>query len=288
MTDLSDQLPARLLDASADLEIARLSNAPVHTALLREAAEALEQRLGLLRDVERCLEEAAALIGTPSQAHMQPPPRSVLDIHLRAAGFTPDRDLCSAAWLILQALTTSKAKVAELELAARKRQATIDRQGQELGDLRKRREGPSHPPALLESLRLAGIEPNGTLLESCELAVQALLVARTEVEDAQATVAMFRRRCDRLQAWFALPPDQRHPLGPEFTPDLEPEQTDPLDKHLWDALSADLSGRPLSALIAHGLDRATRKFGRWVRTPEDVHIASGCGAARGSSTSRST
>ncbi len=243
MFDPFNQLPARLLAASADLEIARLWNAPVHTALLREAAEALEQRLGLLRDVERRLEEAAALISTPSQAHMQltdPPPRSVLDIHLRAAGFTPDRDLCSAAWLILQALTTSKAKVAELELAARKRQATIDRQGQELGDLRKRREGPSHLPALLESLRLAGIEPNGTLLESCTLAVQALLAARAEVEDAQAKAAMFRRRTERLQAWFALPPDQRHPLGPEFTPDLEPEPS--ALAHAWAKLEANADG----------------------------------------------
>lgn len=132
-------------------------------------------------------------------------------------------------------------------------------------------DAPSHPPALLGSLRLAGIEPNGTLLESCTLAVQALLTARAGIEDAQAKTAMFRRRTERLMAWFALPPDQRHPMGPELTPDLEPEQTDPLDKHLWDALSADLSGRPLSALIAHSLDRATRKFGRWVRTPEDVH-----------------
>lgn len=42
---------------------------------------------------------------------------------------------------------------------------------------------------------------------------------------AKADAAMWRRRAERLQAWFALPPDQRHPLGPEFT--VEPDRTKP-------------------------------------------------------------
>lgn len=138
-------------------------------------------------------------------------------------------------------LRSAGLKIQELELALRKRQATVDRQGEELGHLRRQVE------------QVAGLQQ----------VADELPVSRRRCD-------MFKRRCERYEAWFALPADQRHPLGPELS-DPKPEQTDPLDKHLWDALSADLSKRPLAALVAHYLDLATRKFGRWVQTPEDVH-----------------
>lgn len=56
-----------------------------------------------------------------------------------------------------------------------------------------------HPPALAESLRLAGIEPNGTLLESCELSVQMLLVAQQELKEPAK-----RRHDVYLQRFYEL------------------------------------------------------------------------------------
>ena len=117
-----------------------------------------------------------------------------------------------------------------------------------------------HPPELVESLRRAGIEPNGTFLESCNGAVQILLATqhelrqlktevvgitasratgralavdlydfvqrlrertRTAEQDANRDVRranVFENRCKRYEAWFALPADQRHPMGPELEP----------------------------------------------------------------------
>ena len=196
-----------------------------------------------------------------------------------------------------------------------------------------------HPPELVESLRRAGIESSGTLLESCELAVQMLLVAQQELgqpakrrhdvylqrfyelRSAGLKIAELERAAQKRQATIDRQGnelgelrhecergDQRDTHGYllctgcrrfraagrpavqgcddcQWRNDGEPTLggearanflaraglPDQLDKALWDALSPDLSKRPLAALIAHYLDRVTRKFGRWVQTPEDVH-----------------
>lgn len=66
-------------------------------------------------------------------------------------------------------------------------------------------DGPdAHPDTLVREALAFGLT---RLAET----VQVLDRVRTKAD-------MFKRRCERYEAWFALPPDQRHPLGPEFTP----------------------------------------------------------------------
>ena len=43
-----------------------------------------------------------------------------------------------------------------------------------------------------------------------------VFVGATPVYGLDARAAMFKRRCERYEAWFALPADQRHPAGPEL------------------------------------------------------------------------
>lgn len=70
--------------------------------------------------------------------------------------------------------------------------------------------------------------------------VQRLRERTREAEqDANRDVrraAMFEKRCARYEAWFALPPDQRHPLGPELSPPADDGPlagTDAGDPRLW-------------------------------------------------------
>jgi hypothetical protein len=84
-------------------------------AQLREAADALEQRLGLLRDTERRLHETVqALDRVRAKAE-------------RWGEVSLQRH---------EELRIAELKIQELELSLRKRQATVDRQGHELGKLR--------------------------------------------------------------------------------------------------------------------------------------------------------
>ncbi len=130
--------------------------------------------------------------------------------------------------------------------------------------------------------RLRGLADDFTSATSAPDHLQAVrsdgLVVNIEV------AAQLREAADALEQRLGLLRDTERRLA-ETVADLGQLRTelasaatgqalggpDPIDKHLWDALSADLSKRPLAALIAHYLDRATRKFGRWVTTPEDVH-----------------
>lgn len=48
-------------------------------------------------------------------------------------------------------------------------------------------------------------------IDECQAAADARLALEAN------TVAMLRCRCERYEGWWALPPTQRHPLGPEFS-----------------------------------------------------------------------
>lgn len=66
-----------------------------------------------------------------------PPRRDLLDPRLLSHHITPDADLRSACWLALERLESALARVENLEVEHRKARATIDRQGTELGELRR-------------------------------------------------------------------------------------------------------------------------------------------------------
>ena len=67
---------------------------------------------------------------------VNPPSREAIYAGLLKIGITPSEDLRGPCGLLLELLLGARTKVAQLERAAQKRQATIDRQGNELGRLR--------------------------------------------------------------------------------------------------------------------------------------------------------
>lgn len=82
------------------------------------------------------------------------------------------------------------------------------------------RRGANPERALTESRESNRIACEGLTEARQELAAcrSALTAAMSDNASAGRSVAMWRKRCERYEAWFALPPGQRHQAGPEFTP----------------------------------------------------------------------
>jgi hypothetical protein len=76
--------------------------------------------------------------GTPTATiEIVPPERARLDVALQKVGITPTEDLRGPCWLALDLLHAARARADAAELSLRKARATIDRQGNELGELRR-------------------------------------------------------------------------------------------------------------------------------------------------------
>jgi hypothetical protein len=70
---------------------------------------------------------------------------------------------------------------------------------------------------LEERVTAANEQVASTKRAALEVIRERRVIADDRVAHAINTVAMLRRRCERYEGWWALPPAQRHPLGPEFS-----------------------------------------------------------------------
>lgn len=178
--------------------------------LLRVAATVLREHKEVLSDTKRRLAETVESLGESFRQHNKTRDDEIAQVKRAVRA---ERELAEA-----------KLRVADLELAATKRQATVDRQGNELGALRTERTRLIDRIAELDRERHAlktELDQTGRLRD----AQREIEQSRVRQDVLTADRDMWRRRTERLQAWFALPPDQRHPLGPEFT--AEPERAKP-------------------------------------------------------------
>lgn len=100
------------------------------------------------------------------------------------------------------------------------------------------------------------------MVDLLTIAADALDTEPPELADARARAAMFQRRCARYESWWALPPSERHPMGPEYTPGCDnftavstaddgPDLVNPLPPRLPETRAEDGSWTPMESPTAY-------------------------------------
>ena len=168
------------------------------------------------------------------------PRREEVEARLRRASIEPDADLTGSVTLLLDKLEAAQHTNASLDLALRKRQATVDRQGNELGVLRTERK-------VCSSL---GIELNNTLaIDDAVVATVAHRELAWRLQQAELKVRSHELNCPRPGASIKVSPKSDPAMlaalglsQPSPPPNIFQEAAEKLGRELARRVDAMLAG----------------------------------------------